>query len=474
MKKIIIIGGGIAGLSAGVLALRCGFDVTILESHSIAGGNCTAWKRNGYLFECGMHWLAGTRSQDPLNELWYAIGALNDDVTIHYSEPYTEYDYNGIPIRLYRDVDKTEQHLLAISPADEKRIKAFCDSIRSAQSEGEICDNIRNAQSEEELEATYQELTEQYINQFSHEGIRELLRAFQESEAGISIVFTLAYLASGNGGFPGGGSLSFVRRIVNTFKSLGGEIRYNTHADRVVIKNGKATSVKSGDELFPADAVIIASDTMNIAQFFDVLPQSSWFDEMQAVTAPTMCTLVSLGINVDLKNYPESLIFKLEEPICLADHTHQYLSFSNYAADSTYSPKGKTALTVHLAGDTYDFWKKAKEESRYIDEKQKIANQVISAIIAQIPEAEGQIEVCDVATPLTFERYCGTWQGSWMTAIIPGMRREPYPVTIEGLDGVYFAGHRMTPPGGHPIAAESGMTAVQQLCHDTDTVCIWE
>jgi len=38
-KKVMVIGGGIAGLSAGVYAQKCGFDVTILESHGIAGGN---------------------------------------------------------------------------------------------------------------------------------------------------------------------------------------------------------------------------------------------------------------------------------------------------------------------------------------------------------------------------------------------------------------------------------------------------
>ena len=48
-KKVIVIGAGVAGLSSGIYAQKCGFDVTILESHSIAGGNCTSWKRKGYL-----------------------------------------------------------------------------------------------------------------------------------------------------------------------------------------------------------------------------------------------------------------------------------------------------------------------------------------------------------------------------------------------------------------------------------------
>lgn len=455
MKKIIIIGGGIAGLSAGVYAQRCGFDAIIFESHNIAGGNCTAWKRGDYLFEGGMHWLTGSRSQDPLNQLWHSIGALNDDVIIDYSEPYVEWDDHGTPIRFYRNIDRTQQHLLALSPADTKEIKALCDSIRRLQ------DGM-------EVDAIYYQLPEQYIKRFSHEGIRELLRAIKEDDQGIPIVYTLGRLANGDGGFPEGGSLPFVRRIVKTFISLGGKIQYNARVDRIILENDKATGVISGDELIPADAVIVTSDTMLIDQLFDTPPKASWLDEMRAVINPTMCTIVSLGINADLKHYPKKPIFKLTEPIYLADLTYNYLSPTKYAITPIYSPNGKTAMTIFLSGDSYDFWKKMKEENRYVDEKQRIANQVIAAIIAQMPEVDGKIEVCDVATPLTYERYCGTWKGSWMTVIGPNARTKPYPTVIKGLNGVYFAGQRIMPPGGLPNAMLTGMKAVQRLCRDTN------
>ena len=37
MKKLIIVGAGVSGLSAGVYAARNGFDVTIFEKHIIPG-----------------------------------------------------------------------------------------------------------------------------------------------------------------------------------------------------------------------------------------------------------------------------------------------------------------------------------------------------------------------------------------------------------------------------------------------------
>ena len=39
-EKVVIIGGGIAGLSAGVYALLAGFDAVIYEKNAIPGGEC--------------------------------------------------------------------------------------------------------------------------------------------------------------------------------------------------------------------------------------------------------------------------------------------------------------------------------------------------------------------------------------------------------------------------------------------------
>ena len=491
-RKVIIIGGGIAGLSAGVYAQKCGFEATILESHSKAGGNCTSWKRRGYLFEGGMHWLGGSNKNEALNKLWRYIGALNDDVNILYSEPFVEYNHQGTPIRLYRDVNITERHLLELSPADAKEIKQFCNNIRKVQNLAMPVTDLKGVKATKRTHPPlslmfaaifaiwtmkkYAKISrEKYANRFVHEGIRELIRAIPGAEQGISMLFlTMGSLARGDGGFPEGGSLPFVQRIVNTFTTLGGKILYNTHAERVVVENGKATGVVSGDTHFLADAVIIASDTMAIQQLFDTLPESSWLNKMHKTTSPTMATLISLGINADLRTYPERPLIKLNVPVTLDNQTYKYLLISNYANDTVYSPEGKTAMTIQLPGDTYDFWKKAKDENRYAEEKQKIATQMIKAIETQFPESEGKIEVCDVATPLTYERYCGNWKGSWMTALTPDLKLTSYPSVIKGLDSVYFAGQRIIPPGGLPPALMSGRIAVQYLCRDTNTLFISE
>ena len=314
-----------------------------------------------------------------------------------------------------------------------------------------------------------------YATRFSHEGIRNMIRACTDEKSGVfSIFFTLGTLARGDGGFPEGGSLPFARRIVAEFTALGGKMLYNTHADKVLVENGSATGVMAGDEILSADAVIVTVDTMAIDYLFDAPPKADWLDEMRAVTVPTMTTFVALGIDADLKKYPRAGVSKLVKPITLAAQTYEYLYINNYAHDLTYSPEGKTAMTIQLGGDTYDFWKTAKEEMRYDEEKQRLASAVTEALAFVMPETHGRVDVCDIATPLTYERYCGNWRGSWMTEMTSSMKMNNYPAVIKGLSGVYFAGQRMMPPGGLPVALMSGRTAVQYLCRDTKTVFVAE
>ena len=80
-KKITIIGGGVAGLSAGIYAAMNGFDTEIIEMHTTAGGQCTAWDRKKYRFDYCLHWLLGT-SKGAFNDIWKETNVLNDDTEI--------------------------------------------------------------------------------------------------------------------------------------------------------------------------------------------------------------------------------------------------------------------------------------------------------------------------------------------------------------------------------------------------------
>ena len=129
-NQLTIIGAGIAGLSAGIYAQKRGFQCTIYEQHYLPGGNCTSWKRKGYLFEGGLHWLTGSRKDLPLYKEWVYLGAISPSTVIHNREAFISCIYDQQIISFYTNPERLRDHLLEISPVDEKVIRKLYKQIR--------------------------------------------------------------------------------------------------------------------------------------------------------------------------------------------------------------------------------------------------------------------------------------------------------------------------------------------------------
>ena len=238
------------------------------------------------------------------------------------------------------------------------------------------------------------------------------------------------------------------------------------------IQDGETKGVTVNGKLLPADAVIVTQDTLGAADaLFDPPLEAEWLAEMRRDTRLTLNTLVCLGVEADLSNLRgRTIIMPLDEPLVLDDREFTELGFHNCAGYKDYAPKGCTAITVALMGDTYDYWKRLREAGDYGAEKERLAQAIIGILSDKLPQIKGKVAVADVATPLTYERYCGSHRGSWMTMIGKGKQPGPYPCTVEGVSGLYFAGQRLRAPGGMPVAAATGRTAAQYLCRDAGAV----
>lgn len=489
MKKVIIVGGGIAGLTAGIYAMQSGFDVTILEMHTIPGGNSTSWKRDGYFFEGGMHWLTGSGKDQPLYKEWCNLGALGVDVPVYNRDPFHTYNYKGEDVCLYRDVNKLEKHFLSISPNDKKEIQALCKDIKKFSKMSMPIMDIKGVKVKEKqtmpLSMLFKMLpvfprmyslskiaTSEYVERFKHPAIREILRVVLGSDYNASaLMFTLACFASGDGGYPEGGSLSMALRMAKRYENLGGQIKYGKRVQKVLVKNGRAVGVVVNDEEILADAVVITADTLSaIDNLFDKPLHEPWMEKMRTNTKLAMNTFICLGIEADLSDLPGNLLFLLDTPFSYAGNEIHSVGINNYATFKGYAPKGCTSVTLALLGDTYDYWKNAKTSGTYEQEKKLLADTIIEKLSAKLPQIKDKVVVWDVATPLTYERYCGTYKGSWMTVLEKGDKATTYPNTSENIANLYFAGQRLQPPGGLPVAASTGRTAIQYLCRDTDSV----
>ena len=79
-QRVLVIGGGISGLTSAIYAQKSGFDTLILESTVNLGGECTGWDRQGFHIDNSLHWLLGTDQWDELHR-WGRYDYLVEHLT---------------------------------------------------------------------------------------------------------------------------------------------------------------------------------------------------------------------------------------------------------------------------------------------------------------------------------------------------------------------------------------------------------
>jgi len=237
LKKVIIIGAGIAGLTCGVYTQKNGFETEIFESHLIPGGECTGWDRGEYHFDGCIHWMMGTKPGIPLHSVWRETGALDDSVRIINHDIYTRYEDSNGGFNLYENADKLKKELLRIAPEDKKEIKRLCGGIRKMGSftmpVEKPMDMMNGADGIKFLfknrsflasvsyygKLSIKELAEKFKNPQIQGAIKGLL---SEQYTAMALVSMLGGMNAGDCGYPEGGSRALARRMADKFTDIGG------------------------------------------------------------------------------------------------------------------------------------------------------------------------------------------------------------------------------------------------------------
>ncbi len=487
-RRMVIVGGGIAGLSTGYYALMNGYEATIFEMHTIPGGLCTAWKRKGYTFDISMHNFIGSKSE-PFHQMWQELGVLKDRKFFYHDET-ARIESGGKSLNICADPRRVEEQMLALSPADARLTKEF---IRLVSGKGimnsatlkpaEICglmDNIKMAAALLPLlgvfrkygKTTLQEFAQRFQDPFLRSAVRFLIDAPGWPMPRFPMVALAGFSkALYDAGVPLGGSQKVVFQIAERYRQLGGEIYYQSRVTDVTLQNGQATGVRleDGTEV-PADIIVWAGDGHKL--IFDILGGHFVNDEIQRMYREWIPVLplvhVAMGVARDMSKEPHRIIFELENPIAIAGEEHRWMCFLHHCFDPSMAPLGKSAVEVWYA-TRYDFWERlAKDRAAYEAEKKRIAEATIAELDSRWPGFASQIEVVDIPTPATYFRYTGNWQASpdgWY--ITPeNMKKRTLLRTLPGLSGLYMVGQWTAPFTGAVFAALSGRQLIQLLCKE--------
>jgi phytoene dehydrogenase-like protein len=492
-RSVTIIGAGIAGLSAGIYAQLCGYNSRIYEMHTMPGGLMTAWKRQGYTFDGCIHWLTGSSPRSSYYSLWEQIGLIQGR-TIYDPEVFMRYEgRQGQVLNFYSDIHRLEQHLLELAPEDRPLIQELCAAARSmvgfnppiSAPGGFVSNLFSSLRVLPKLITTLpslrrwggmslSELASRFTNPFLREVFADVW--FPEMSAA-ALVFTLAFVHGQDAGYPIGGSLPMALAVEKRYHDLGGETHYRSRVEKILVESApdgtgsRACGVRLADGREErADYVISAAD--GHATIFELLEGRFVDDKLRGIYAeyPLFPPIMFIGLGID-RTFPDlpcatgGINLCLSEPIQVADQPVEHLELMVYNFDPTLAPEGKTAITAMLR-TVYPYWKAlAADRERYEAEKERIAQEVIARLDQRFPGLAGQVEVIDVATPITFERYTGNWQASFEGFLpTPRTMMAAIPKTLPGLSNLYMAGQWVQAGGGLPTGVLTGREVLIQMC----------
>ena len=484
-KKIVIIGAGMSGLTAGIYGLLNGYQVSIIEKHSIVGGLCTGWYRKGYYLDGCIHWLTGSKEGDSLNDIWKTIHAFTSKDDFINLPTWGQFDHYGTKVTFGCDLAKTEEEWLKISPEDKRPIKLFFKMVRKIYSFELPLDAPASMlpfkvkmRFLKDVIRTYPYFfkgmsmsCEDFAKRFKSPALRFALTHVQPGKGNLySMMFCYGMIANGSGGIPKGGSLEFINKIKNYYLSLGGEIIFNKEITSIDVTNGKVNSISSSDgSKYQGDYYITCLDSNYV--LLNLLGNKYHHKELQyRYERP----YEHPGPSSVLIYYLVPTHIKMNTPMCFKTARYMvgyksldYITMRNYSYDDIYIKNNKTILQVLIDQDSNDYiyWENLyKNNAKYLQTKQDIALFIQERIEKYIPDLKGKMECLDISTPITLNRYTNASRGTYMSYLFNSERSNLRSHgRLKGISNLYLAGQYMQSPGGLPLAAASGKFAIQRI-----------
>ena len=491
-EKIVIIGAGIAGLTAGCYLQMNGYDTEIFESHNLPGGCVTSWKRKGYTIDGSIHGLVGSAPSHPLYAQWDELIDM-DKLGIFDGKNVVIITKDNKEFVKHYDMDQLSRAMKDISPEDSPLIDEYIEDTRKLQRMNafemiaakpmefyNLIDYLKLVKLLPALRIMKKwqnRSAEDFAGKFKSKILQEIIRSYLSPVLFDMLVLTTMDLKQS--GYPVNGSQNFSRLFETRYLELGGAIHYRARVVKILTRSDEKArkDVTSGIELengekHSADIVISAMD--GYSTLFKLLDGKYLYKKLSRIYEkadlnPSM-VLVSLGVDRQYRDKSQAYFINLENPLHIPDgNSYSLLKTRVFNFDTPLVPRGKTLLITELLTHNFEYWRdlRSRDKSEYSKTKADIADRIIEILSRYFEGLRENIDMIDVATPATFHRYTNNWKGStqgWANENV--FANKPIKKELPGLLNFFMIGHWIVPGGGVPNAFMSGRTAAQLICRN--------
>ncbi len=497
----IIIGGGLAGLTAGATLSKFGKKVLLLEQHHKPGGCATTFKRGDFIIEVGLHEMSGLIENGSITSIFKML-EVDKNVQFEKTPEFYGVVSDKEDFVFPHGYDAATKVLIDKYPEDEKGIKRFMKLIAGVRKEA--TNQPRSLLKQKLIYPLMPLLYPNLVEATKHTVGSWLDKYITNENAKLDLIahivywgddpYTLSMFYFGipfsgfieNGGhFIKGGSQQLSNYLASYIEKNGGSVLLGKRAEKIITNNGKATGVTFRDSFNEnSNPMTILCDNVIANCAIPLVPLM--LDEpystqlQQKISSKTnSCSLLCmyLGFNTDVEKFGVkyySNVFQGDGVTALKDIKNNHhgdwskrrFIFVDYnKVDAGLAPTHKSEGVI-CAVDYIEDWENLNKED-YDAKKEEVAQVLLQRLEKQYPGIRNSIEYYEVSTSKTIKRYTSNPSGSvygyaqTKDQIASKRFRNNFLIT-----NLYFASAWAFPGGGFEGSIQGGFLAALQMNQD--------
>lgn len=479
---VVVIGSGIGGLAcAALLAKHSGKKVLVLERHYTAGGYTHTFRRPGYDWDVGVHYIGdmapGSSTRRIFDDIsdghiqWADMGDVYDRIII-----------DGDTYDLPKGRRALRESLVSWFPADEAATDGYFDAVKSAVSANLPFQATKVLPGP--VAAISKPLLRRNFLRWSDRTTRDVLEELTDNQRLIAVLtaqcgdyglppaessFAMHALVTSHyfrgGYYPVGGSGVIAESIIPVIEAAGGLVLINAEVAEIVIEDGHAVGVRMAADDVVIRAPVVVSDAGVVNTFSRLLPTSEateagLLDGLSEVS-PSMAHLcLYLGFEesaeaLDLprhnlwiypgEDYDANFDASRADPN--ADLPLIYVSFPA-AKDPDFADRhpGRSTIDIITAApfEWFEQWGESRWKHRDADYnafKEQLADRMLEALYEQLPQLRGKVAISEISTPLTTAHFAGYSRGElYGLDHSPARFRQDFLKPETPIRGLYLTG----------------------------------
>jgi phytoene desaturase len=489
-KKVVIVGAGPGGLTAGMLLSNYGYDVEIFEQNDYVGGRNGKIEINGFSFDIGPTFLMLT---EELEKIFSFVGKnIHDYLNLKEIDPLYRLRFkDNKDFFPTRDKKYMIEQIKSLFPGDEKGYEKFLAEEEIKFDKVFKClkipyDKLIHFSRPTFLKALPRlDLGKTLYNElgkyFKHDDMR-IAMTFQAKYLGMSpwncpAAFTiLSYIEHSRGIYhPIGGLNEISKSMAEIITEKGGKINLSSKVNQLIVENNTAKGVilENGKKVY-SDYVIINADFGHAMLKIVLEKNRKKYTNENVMNRNYSCSTFMLYLGMKKKyDIPHhNIIFsddyfknvkEISETKELSKDPSIYIQNAS-VIDPTLAPEGKSTLYVLVP---------VPNNSSNIDwnKEKKLFRELIIKTIkekTELKDLEDNIEVEKIITPFDWENEYSVYKGATFNLsheIFQMLYFRPHN-KFQEFNNCYLVGGGTHPGSGLPTIYESGRISASMIIQD--------